>query len=1287
MEEKVQTVLKLIEEDGDSFARRAEMYYKKRPELIHFVEESYRAYRALAERYDHISTELQNANNTIASVFPEEVQFAMEDEEYDAASRFPKKHPEVSKTNIPKVPKIPKDIKGNFTSATKKLQSKKSMKTTNSATVAKSGLSKSKGLQEIDRLQKEILSLQTEKEFVKSSYEGGLAKYWEIDEKIREMQDKVCSLQDEFGEGIVIEDDEARQLMASAALKSCQETLAQLEEKQEKSAEEAIIESKRISDAREKLKSLKDEFLHGEINQEKPKAKGKSMNSVRELKSSDQEPSSVTQERKDLELLRVKIKEHLEVESNASLSVTELAEKIDELVNKVISLEAAVSSQAALIQRLRAETDELQAQIGILEDDKATLINGKNDLRDKLMEMEEKLLGLQELDKNVEDQNNSLQTHFSEAHCNLDHISEKLHDVKPDDELEDTPQTQWKSLVEVELQQEVKRQEGVLNSNDGLHELQKINSEEESEVLDKQQEEVKRQEGALNAKDDLHELQKINSEEESEVLGKQQEEVKRQEGALNAKDDLHEPQKMNSEEEHKVSSRPQKSLRRQEAALNLDDNINESNEEIKRQESALNANDDLHESQKLNSEEEQKVSSKPQKSLRRQEAALNLDDSPNESHGEVKRQEGALNANDDLLETQTLNSEEEQKVSSKPQKSLRRQEAALNLDDSPNESHGEVKRQEDVLNANDDLHEPQKLNSEEEQKVSNKPQKSLRRQEAALNLDDSPNESQNVEPQEELKVPASMQKEKKFSSEVNSLAELKEREEKLTEGLKVSESLQKEKEFYAEVNSQAELKGQDEKLNPEDLEDSGRTHEESRGRGSALSPDGSLDGEVEVSVSSQKEKATDEKKEKEEIKEHLSTSNRNHGDDASLPQTSNEPDDSQEKSYDMKKEEKFEKQDSPKAVDNLLVVETQKQATEQDDEPDWKYLFMNGMENREKTMLSEYTTILRNYKELKKKLGEAETKNGDDLFDTMVQLKELRSANAKKDEQINILRQKLSLLQTGLGENESDKSTLTEAELQKIERDVIYDVKLITMEEPEISPIENKFRMSIDELLEENLDFWLRFSSTLYQIQKFETEIKDLQSELLKLEEKKKQQDGSTNAKFSLKSDAKPLYKHLREIHTELAVWLEKSMLLKDELKSRFSSLCEIQEEITAALKESAEDDDFKFTSYQAAKFQGEILNMKQENNKVADELQAGLDHVTTLQLEVERALAKLNEEFKLAGSKNRQNIQLEHSDSRSRVPLRSFIFGNKPKKQKHSIFSCVHPVLQRKYNGLKAGI
>ncbi|XP_060216724.1 protein NETWORKED 4A isoform X2 [Lycium barbarum] len=59
MDQNVKRMLKLIEEDADSFAKRAEMYYQKRPELITLVEEFYRMYRSLAERYDHVTGELR----------------------------------------------------------------------------------------------------------------------------------------------------------------------------------------------------------------------------------------------------------------------------------------------------------------------------------------------------------------------------------------------------------------------------------------------------------------------------------------------------------------------------------------------------------------------------------------------------------------------------------------------------------------------------------------------------------------------------------------------------------------------------------------------------------------------------------------------------------------------------------------------------------------------------------------------------------------------------------------------------------------------------------------------------------------------------------------------------------------------------------------------------------------------------------------------------------------------------------------------------------------------------
>ncbi|KAF8394374.1 hypothetical protein HHK36_020582 [Tetracentron sinense] len=86
MDAKVKAMIKLIEEDADSFARRAEMYYKKRPELMKLVEEFYRAYRALAERYDHATGELRQAHRTIAEAFPNRVPFVLADDSPSGSS-------------------------------------------------------------------------------------------------------------------------------------------------------------------------------------------------------------------------------------------------------------------------------------------------------------------------------------------------------------------------------------------------------------------------------------------------------------------------------------------------------------------------------------------------------------------------------------------------------------------------------------------------------------------------------------------------------------------------------------------------------------------------------------------------------------------------------------------------------------------------------------------------------------------------------------------------------------------------------------------------------------------------------------------------------------------------------------------------------------------------------------------------------------------------------------------------------------------------------------------------
>ncbi|XP_073149987.1 protein NETWORKED 1C-like [Henckelia pumila] len=99
MDVKVKAMIKLIEEDADSFARRAEMYYKKRPELMKFVEEFYRAYRALAERYDHATGVIRHAHRTMAEAFPNQVSATFSDDSH--ASFVPGTDPRTPETSTP----------------------------------------------------------------------------------------------------------------------------------------------------------------------------------------------------------------------------------------------------------------------------------------------------------------------------------------------------------------------------------------------------------------------------------------------------------------------------------------------------------------------------------------------------------------------------------------------------------------------------------------------------------------------------------------------------------------------------------------------------------------------------------------------------------------------------------------------------------------------------------------------------------------------------------------------------------------------------------------------------------------------------------------------------------------------------------------------------------------------------------------------------------------------------------------------------------------------------------
>ncbi|KAJ9561713.1 hypothetical protein OSB04_006873 [Centaurea solstitialis] len=940
MEEKVHNALGIIQKDGDSFGKRAEMYYRHRPDLICFVEETFRAYRALAERYDKLSRNLQKANTTIASIFPDQISY----DDYDDDDIGPPKRAKImppqnqgpNAAKIPKVPELPsKNLKGLISHASKKMKVSNAFKEDNPIRVVpKSGLTEEQAVEEIDKILKDILAMQTTKEFVKSSYEKGLSKYWEIENKINTMQQRVCRLQDEFKVGRVIEDGDARTVMAQAALKSCKNTLENLEEKLENSTQAARLEHEKIMDVKQKIEELKCKFLPNEVDKSEKNEQGKS-----QMSNQDDDDKEIA----------TKIRESLEESSNKPLTVSRLADTIDNISNKVISLESTVSSQTANIDNLRTQTNDLQTQFQDLEADKGSLADGTQTLLKKLKDMEKKLHRIENLERDVEKQNCSLKSYFTEARCNIEHLSERLHDVQPDDDIEvGSPDTK----------------EGSVKSDLGEDVLEECSPSTEDQANWESVEGVVE----MSIKKGELKLEKVVQDKEI-------------------------------------------------PSANDDDGINKENTTKKKGET-----NDVQEK------------------------------------GETKNEDGINKENT----------------------------AKKNGETNDVEQKGETKKDEGIKNAN----------------------------------------------------------------------------------------------------------------------------------------------------------ASEEK-----------------GDDGV-------------KNVDIKKGNPNKNEDLVKNSDSRM--ENNKEV---------------GNDESPKKPLKVYTTTLKNYKETKRKMSGEEKRRLETLFELTILVRELKSGLLKKDNEIHILKQKIKQLQDELGkQNEEIWQELKQVDVQtevKEEEEIIN----ITIDEPKpASEVEERLRMEIDAILDENLDFWLRFSSQFHQVQKFKTEVEDLKEEIVKVKNKGVEAKTGVGAgagagagteeipntcmfTTDLRSEIRPIYKHLKEIQGELTVWIEQAESLKEELHRRCASLTNIQEAITMALKEGMQEDEIKFSTHQAAKFQGEILNMEQENNRVNEELEAGLHHTRSLHLEIKKTLRKLEDEFGLSDNQNPYQQNFVRAPSRPGIPLRSFIFGVKTRKQRPSIF------------------
>ncbi|CAL5346957.1 unnamed protein product [Camellia sinensis] len=73
---------KILKKRCRFLCKKGRKYYKKRPKLMKLVEEFYRAYRALAERYDHTTGGLRH----MAEAFPNQVPFVLSDDSPSGSS-------------------------------------------------------------------------------------------------------------------------------------------------------------------------------------------------------------------------------------------------------------------------------------------------------------------------------------------------------------------------------------------------------------------------------------------------------------------------------------------------------------------------------------------------------------------------------------------------------------------------------------------------------------------------------------------------------------------------------------------------------------------------------------------------------------------------------------------------------------------------------------------------------------------------------------------------------------------------------------------------------------------------------------------------------------------------------------------------------------------------------------------------------------------------------------------------------------------------------------------------
>uniref|UniRef100_A0A453JQW9 NAB domain-containing protein n=1 Tax=Aegilops tauschii subsp. strangulata TaxID=200361 RepID=A0A453JQW9_AEGTS len=354
---KIKVMIKIIDEDADSFAKRAEMYYKRRPELMSLLEELYRAYRALAERHDHAAGELRSAHRKMAEAFPDEYQLDLDDD-------LP------SETASSETDSDSRDMTPFFRSFINTGDSKK----------------RSKDDQDHEKLQKEISSLSQENQDLKKKISSVLEKSESAESEVRSLKEALAQQGSE----------------KEAAVSQCQQSSDRLQN----------LKSE-ISHTQEEFKRLKEEMQNGLQNLSTAEEQCLMLERANQdlhveldkLKYASKEKHEELNEKQiELEKLSISIQEEQLKSMQAEMARLSLEKQLAQVQEKLRLLSLEKHGETSKFKDVEASKLMLQKELEMIREENRKLDDQNHSSTSVIIRLQDEIISLKNAQRKLEEE-------------------------------------------------------------------------------------------------------------------------------------------------------------------------------------------------------------------------------------------------------------------------------------------------------------------------------------------------------------------------------------------------------------------------------------------------------------------------------------------------------------------------------------------------------------------------------------------------------------------------------------------------------------------------------------------------------------------------------------------------------------------------------------------------------------------------------------------------------------------------------------------------------------------